>query len=408
LFIELGLRIAKPSGLLAFIVPDSLFASERMRLRRLLLDRCDIRFVGRFGEKIFQDVNRACAVVICRKHPAAGSGYTQCLRLTPALRRNIIGGRSSFAQAEESFSHSVLQERFRRNRHYLFDIDVTTPEQEILEGFQRLPAAFGDYLTSSRGVELSKRGMVQKCSHCELWFPLPTGDAPRCPHCKTPAPRAATAVCCAVTTRPGESFEPFLVGESVRRYAIGRRLWLDTRLRGLNYKTRETYASPKLLVRKTGVGVLAALDCSCAYTNQVVYILRQHDLFRDVLPLEVFLAVLNSRAIYHYVAKTYGETEWRSHPYLTQKQILDLPIPDLQSPAAAGVVTAITDLLTPFTSTGCELPCAVDARVEALVAKLYGLTRDDYHSIYSTLAGAQQLLPIQSLLRVGADDIFAT
>ena len=44
-------------------------------------------------------------------------------------------------------------------------------------------------------------------------------------------------------------------------------------------------------------------------------------------PLEFMLAVLNSRAMYYFLAKKHGETEWRSHPYLTQKQVLDLPMP---------------------------------------------------------------------------------
>lgn len=406
LFVELGLNIAKPGGYLAFILPDSLFALERARLRKLLLDRSHVRFIGRFGERIFRNVNRACAVIICRKQPAAGSGYTQCLRLTPALRRSIIGGRSSFAQAEQSLSHSVLQEHFRRNRHYLFDIDARADEEATLARFRGLSGRVADYLTSSRGVELSKRGRVQQCACCGLWFPVPTGNAPRCVHCREPVPPSAGVIETAVSPQQRDGMSPFLVGESVGRYRIGRRLWLDTGYAGLNYKSPPTYAAPKLLVRKTGVGISAALDYSSAYTNQVVYIFRQHDLFRDDVPLETFLGVLNSRAMYYFLAKTYGETEWRSHPYVTQKHILDLPLPDLRVSANADVARAIADLLSPFAAQELDLPCAVDAQVEELVAELYGLTRGDYQSIYETLANAEQLLPIRELRRVPPEDIF--
>ena len=45
--------------------------------------------------------------------------------------------------------------------------------------------------------------------------------------------------------------------------------------------------------------------------------------------LESFLAILNSRAMYYYLTANSGETNWRSHPYLTQKQLLNLPLPEL-------------------------------------------------------------------------------
>ncbi len=66
LFLELAISIVKPGGYFAFIIPDSLFNSERTALRKILLSKTDIRFIGRFGEKFFDKVNRACAVIICK------------------------------------------------------------------------------------------------------------------------------------------------------------------------------------------------------------------------------------------------------------------------------------------------------------------------------------------------------
>ena len=36
--------------------------------------------------------------------------------------------------------------------------------------------------------------------------------------------------------------------------------------------------------------------------------------------------MINSRVVYYYYLKTYGENEWKSHPYLTKEIIFSLPI----------------------------------------------------------------------------------
>ena len=67
LFLESAITNLRCGGYLAFIIPDSLFSQEREPLRKLLLHQTEIRFIGRLGEKFFCNINRACAVIICKK-----------------------------------------------------------------------------------------------------------------------------------------------------------------------------------------------------------------------------------------------------------------------------------------------------------------------------------------------------
>ena len=53
LFIELCLKLTKKGGMLAFIIPDSLFSGENRKLREHLVKNTQIRVIARLGEKLF-------------------------------------------------------------------------------------------------------------------------------------------------------------------------------------------------------------------------------------------------------------------------------------------------------------------------------------------------------------------
>ena len=152
--------------------------------------------------------------------------------------------------------------------------------------------------------------------------------SPKCPHCNITLKVNSLKTKSIIHDSKLDGFKPILIGESICRYKLLSNKWIDTKKSGIKYKTSSTYSSPKLLVRKTGVGILSMIDTTDSLTNQVVYIFKLKDKNKSAFPLELFLALLNSRALYFYLVKKYGETEWRSHPYLTQTQILNLPIPD--------------------------------------------------------------------------------
>jgi len=409
LFLELAFSIVKPDGYIAFILPDSLFSAERAALRKMLLQHSEIRYIGRFGEKIFENINRACTVLICRKGLPASGRKVRCLRLTPQFRRSILQGKATFNEAESALGHEVPQRRFQENRHCLFDIDLTEKEQGVPALFRRSGRSFRDYLWSTRGIELSKTGKVCRCKRCKLWMPYPSGKSPRCPHCGVPMPPPDLIASGIVSTERQPGYEPLLVGQTVRRYALDPKHWIATDKKGIKYKDRSIYVGPKIVIRKTGVGLSATIDYSNAFTNQVVYIFKVVTGNGSALPIESFLAILNSRAMYYYLTKSHGETEWRSHPYVTQHQILDLPLPSdkLETDHGKRVSQRLSRLVKPHLADGGTLPEKVDAEVEHLVAGLYGLSRTHYQAIYSTLEYVEELAPIKPLKNISISDIFA-
>ncbi|MFC1830046.1 Eco57I restriction-modification methylase domain-containing protein [Thermodesulfobacteriota bacterium] len=408
LFIELALSIVRQNGYIAFIVSDSLFNKERTHLRKLLLEQTDIKFIGRFGEKIFENINRACAVIICKKKPPNPNNETDCFRLNPELRKNILSGDTSFAEADISLSHKVKQNRFLNNSYHCFDIDLKSDEEKILKRINYRSLHFRDFLSSSRGIELSKLGKVIKCSFCNLWFPFPRSKSLKCPHCKSGLKQNELSFDTIISETKKNGYRPLLVGESVWRYKILKNKWINIKKKGIKYKDSSLYQGPKLLVRKTGVGILSMIDINNSMTNQVVYIFKLKQNMPYNLPLEFFLALLNSRAIYYYLVKRFGETEWRSHPYLTQTQILDLPIPDTSILMdKVNQINEIKKVVSLYIKKDKEISPRHDAKIERTISDLFGMVKEDYLSIYKTIDEVQNLLPIMALKKVSCSDIFS-
>jgi len=407
LFIELALSVIKPGGYFAFILPDSLFAFERKELREMLLSQTTIKFIARLGEKIFQDINRACAILIGKKEAPSFSHKIKCLRLTPEARNEILLNKKTFCDAEKLLAHEVYQQRFNENSNFLFDIDVKEGEEKTLNKIKSNVNFLGNYLISSRGVELSKTGSVCKCKSCGLWMPRPAAKKPRCPHCNLPIKITHLVTTSIISKNMTSKAKPLIVGENIKRYHAVPNRWILSNKRGIKYKDKSLYENPKMLVRKTGVGISASIDYSGAYTNQVVYIFKLKE--GSPVSLEFLLAAINSRLIYYYIIKNYGENEWRSHPYITQKQILNIPLPDIdmRDDNQKMIIDRITRILRPYLKKN-KVPCPlIDAQVEYLIAKFFKFTKKDYLSIFDCLNKAEELLPVKALKQICVADIFS-
>jgi len=200
------------------------------------------------------------------------------------------------------------------------------------------------------------------------------------------------------------------VGEDLFRFTSLSKSWINTLKDGINYKDLSIYNGNKILVRKTGVGITASLDYENAITNQVVYILKLKPAFEKKVSLEFVLSVLNSRAMTYYLIKKYGENEWKSHPYLTQTMLVNLPFPkvDFNSPDVKQMINRVTELIKKEVSHSKEknISKPTDLFIEKIVAKFFKLNQTDYNAIFETLSSSEQLIPIRRLLNCNTKEIF--
>jgi adenine-specific DNA-methyltransferase len=91
-----------------------------------------------------------------------------------------------------------------------------------------------------------------------------------------------------------------------------------------------------------------------------------------------------------------GDSQWRSHPYVTQRVIEEIPVP-LVAPESWEWKQAVAIAEAVRAKTRNPTSQSLDLRIEQLVAALYGLDDGDCKWVLRTLGRAQQLEGIREL-----------
>lgn len=411
LFVEIAINNLKENGIYGFILPDSVFSQEQFKLRKLLSKNTKIHLIARLGEKIFPDINRACVIIVGEKSIADESHQVDCFRLSSRYKKLVIANDLSLEEVENELTHKIPQTRFSKNENYIFDIDLKIDEQKTFNKIQSNSVAVAQYVRNTRGAEISKKGIACQCPKCSHWMPYPKSKTPKCNNCKAIIKIDSVAKEKIILNHNGTGNIKLKVGEDLFRFTSISKSWINTLKQGINYKDLSIYNGDKILVRKTGVGITASLDYENAITNQVVYILKLRSVIEKKLTLEFVLAVLNSRAMTYYLIKKFGENEWRTHPYLTQTMLVNLPFPkiDFDSPETKRLIGKVTRIIKNEVSNSKEknISKSNDLFIERVVAHFFKLNQADYKAVFETLSSSDPLIPIKRLLNCNTKEIFA-
>jgi adenine-specific DNA-methyltransferase len=401
-FVERSLELLPRGGIAAIILPDSVFNPEHRQLRRLLVERTCLQLIARLGEGFFPAVYRGTVVMVVVKAPPPPGHTVRCTRLRPADRRAVLRGEITLASAARRLSHEVAQATFADSALVRFDIDVRERDRRAIHAMESAnPMNWREWLGSGRGVELSKHGKVVLCPRCGAAAPAPRRQQLRCTPCdfsfEVESARHTQIVQPIGVPDTDGDWRPLIAGEDVRRFRATASRLLKVGVPGIVYKSASGFAAPKLLVRKTGVGLTCAVDDSGSYTTQVVFhYVPRHPHTASFL-LDYLAGVLNSRVMLSYYLQTRGESEWRSHPYVTQRLIEELPVPaplpGTWWEAQAREIAAQAKLLRAT----AKSDLAAELQLERLVIGLYGLGPRDWKWVLRVVADAQPLVGIKEL-----------
>lgn len=398
IFLELAIKLLPPEGVAAFILPDSLFFPDHAPVRRFLLDGCSLELIARLGEGFFPGVFRGTSVIVLRNRPAPERHEIECLRLSQGQRQLVLAGESDLTRCAAESAHSVPQARFTRSASASFAIDIRKTDIAHVRAVHRHASSWGQTLNTGRGVELSKHGEVIVCPQCGRTRPRPRKSvAIRCDCEKLvdPAQAPSEKIVREIRARQPKGWQPLIAGEDVKRYTCNPSREIRTGIDGINYKAEIDRRLPRLLVRKTGIGLKAALYRGTALTTQTVFHFVATEETPDFL-LPYALGVISSRIMLAVHLKRTGENEWRSHPYVTQKLLAELPIPhptpDTREWRQARAIAAAVSR-----GRGRKPGVERDLEIERLIAGLYRLESADMAWVDQVLNEAQDLEGIVSL-----------
>ena len=411
LFIELSKRILKDGGVWGFVVPDSIFKPEHTRLREFLCKNFQIEKIIKLGEGFFENVYRSSVIVVFTKKIPDPDHYVMCLTL---LKRDRVQVREEddidLVLLEKERAIPIAQRRFIEDPEYAFDIASADPDRIIMSKMESRSVNWSDLLDTWRGIEFSEQGSVVQCPNCFNWDTQPRKRKgvfrqKKCKHCgHTYSVDRALAVETIVSdSKKGRNYKPFIDGEGVNRYYVSKKRFVDTDKKGINYKTTDIYRGDKLLVRKTGVGIYATIDRSDAYVPQAVFMFKlKKDLSSRKMPykLEYFLGVLNSRLMLYYYFKKFGELEWKSFPYLTQRTIQQLPVHsiDFKNPRETRLHDRISRLVDAALQKNSPIDRDLDLKIEEAVMELYGITPEEKMRVWDGLGSVQKLRIIREVM----------
>lgn len=400
LFVETIFNQLKEGGVYGIILPDSIYSIEHIQTRNKIFNESSVKVVLKLGEGFFDGVFTSASIIIGVKESPKVDNLISCYHVNRNERIQVISGKSSLIDIFNKKSHQLLQSEAVNNKTNTLNVFVDNENKAVFNYISSMPS-LGDFVEISRGVELSKKGSVIQCPYCKKWQPSPRGkkvDA-TCNSCSKGF--IVNNQKTIVHLEPKEECSKIIVGEDIDRYGFFKSHFIETNFDGINYKSRSNYKSPKILIRKTGVGITANIDYDNSLTNQVVYLLRPKS--NKDTPIETILAIINSRVITYFLINAYGLNEWQSHPYISQSIVKSLPFPSscILNPDSKVHLQRIKRYVTQIARNG--LTERLDANIEIEVAFLFGLTKDNYHFIFEGIRAAQQLIPFKRLI---SDKVF--
>jgi hypothetical protein len=322
-FVELGVRLMKPGGWFGMVLPDIILLKDYPQTRLHILDHLALERIDWWG-KAFAGAEIDVATIVGCKTPA------------PARQQVAV----ALHDSAEPLTHSLLQADFRKNPRYTFNLRLTTARRRVVDELAACPR-LGDYFEIHEGVH---SGNIR----AEL-FVRDRGDA--------------------------TCHRLFFGRDEMAPYRLRWRGWYiclaalpqkKTKKRYANLGRPEWHERAKLLVRRTGDRVQAAVDRAGHYASNNFFLVFPRQ--ASPLDLDGLCALLNSRFMTWYF-RTVEPRQGRAFAELKIKHLRDFPLP--RQVRDAGGCDVLNGL-------GAERvdDAALDERINLEVRRLFGVPEE--------------------------------
>ncbi|MFN4261664.1 MAG: Eco57I restriction-modification methylase domain-containing protein [Gemmataceae bacterium] len=280
-FVEQGIRLLADGGWFGMVLPDIVLLKNYTATRRYLLENLRLERIDWWG-MTFTDAVIDAATIIGSKQPTSMNHLIQV----------------ASHDADTPFSQQIPQADFWTNPRYMFNLYLTPYKRMVLEQLKLFPT-LGDYFELHEGVH---SGNMRR----ELFIDRPMNET-----------------CRELYFGRGE-LTPYRLCWNGRYLHLAAVPTTKTRQRYANLGKPDWHEREKLLVRRTGDQVLAAVDRHCRYaSNNFFLVFPKRDYW---LTLDGLCALLNSRFMTWYF-RAIEPRQGRVFAELKIKHLATFPLP---------------------------------------------------------------------------------
>ena len=411
LFLLVGSKYLKKNGRLCYILPHAFLNPQKREIRKFIMEEYQIEKLHYLGADWFgSDIRMNTLLFQMRNERPKNNPCFQSMILSGKERRSAIRGELSLEQLEASLSSKIPQSRCSNPPDYQIEVFRYLEDDSIMQKMEDNSRGLASICYHSRGVELNKSGSVIECPSCGKWIapPRPALElrskklskkelleaksriSKRCPYCHIEFKLTeAVAEKDLTKTEKTGNVAPYIDGDLIgSRYEKPEYKWIELGIDGINYKSKDEYKDPKVLIRQAGVGLSVCYDSESAYCPRSVYIYRPaktkakrdddsetSETWGQVFSAKFLLGVLNSRLFHYYLFKKYAEIDAAqafskvNHEKLS---ILPIPVRKWQSKAWKENHDEVVQLVEKMLS-GAKNGGKFDWKIELILSEMYGL-----------------------------------
>ncbi len=256
LFTDKSINLLANNGILSFIIPSTILQNEYLKkIREYLITSYNISQIVTFSNKVFEAVTDSIILFVKNK-------FSETLE-TIVTRKNNLD--FSFFEEVKNYIQAKWNDR---TTGYVINLKTTNQEDEILDNIQYKCDFIDDYLEVYVGIVAN--GIKKFLTHSKL----------------------------------DEKHKKYLQGKHINNFEIQPdNLYINFLKEQLHSNTDETVylQKEKILVRKTGNRLIAALDTEQYYTDQSIYNLYPKK--GKKINLRIIVGLLNSKLLEYYFNK---------------------------------------------------------------------------------------------------------
>ena len=346
LFMDRAIQLLQTAGRLGYIIPTTLLSNQYLaKIRQKILENTEFEILVELGKNIFEQAVADVCITILSK----GSSQSKKINVITSVE-NLAAGRF--------ISKQVPQKDYLANKGFIFETRIDAGEREVTNKIESTSVSLRKYFKNYVGIV--------------------TGDNHRF----------------ISDTKETDKHQKIIIGRDLSRYHCGKpKRFVLFDPKKLHSNTDETVylQKEKILIRKTGNVLFAALDAQRNFTEQTIYNLVP--VSETKMEANFFLALINSKLLQFYFSKKLI-TNPDAFPYIKGIHIDVLPIKeiDFTNPADKTrhdkIVSVVGQMLLAKKQLAAvqsekdkdfyENKCAaLDRQIDALVYELYGLTEEE-------------------------------